>query len=82
MSDMLQASQGLPEVMIREDIARWLTAQGYKISPRYLAKISGPAVGMGPPVARWWGQRPLYRPAEALAWAQARCRPHSPQQAA
>ena len=81
MTDTSIQALGLPEVMIREDIARWLTAQGYPISVRYLAKISGPAIGQGPPVARWWGQRPLYRPAEALEWARARCRSHSPQAA-
>src|ERR1700722_20202349 len=26
-----------------------------------------------PPVAKWWGKRPLYRLDEGLAWAESRC---------
>jgi hypothetical protein len=46
---------------------------GYSISLSYWNKINLPSVNAGPPVAKWFGKRPLYRLDEALAWAESRC---------
>jgi hypothetical protein len=47
---------------------------GYPIGKSTLDKLCMPAVNEGPPVAAWWGRRPLYDPDEALAWAEKRTR--------
>jgi hypothetical protein len=46
----------------------------FPIGKSTLDKECAPAVGKGPPVAAWWGRRPIYDFDEALAWAQARLR--------
>jgi hypothetical protein len=50
-----------------------LDKRGYKISKSYFDQICAPTVNAGPPVAKWWGKRPLYRLTDALAWAESRC---------
>jgi hypothetical protein len=57
-----------------DELAWYLSANGYKITPRYLAKLSTPLVNQGPPFETWWGSRKLFRPSIALEWAKARCR--------
>jgi hypothetical protein len=47
--------------LTRKQLAEFLAA---------LEKLCAPAISQGPPVAAWWGRRPLCDPAEALAWAE------------
>ncbi len=46
---------------------------GFPFTTSYFNKICLPSVNAGPPVAKWFGKRPLYRLDEALAWAESRC---------
>jgi hypothetical protein len=48
---------------------------GFPIGDSTLAKLCAPAIGQGPPVAAWWGNRPLYDEDEAVIWAERRLRP-------
>jgi hypothetical protein len=50
-----------------------LHAAGYPISASYFNKICLPSINAGPPVAKWWGKRPLYRLEDVIVWAEARC---------
>jgi hypothetical protein len=52
---------GLP-LMTRQQVVRFLNANGIPISESTLAKLCAPSVNRGPPVASWWGKRPLYAP--------------------
>ena len=60
-------------LLTREQLRLKLNERGYPLSVSYFNKISLPSVNAGPPVAKWWGKRPLYRLEEALAWAESRC---------
>jgi hypothetical protein len=60
---------GLP-LMTRQQVVRFLNANGIPISESTLAKLCAPSVNRGPPVASWWGKRPLYAPGPALDWAK------------
>jgi hypothetical protein len=60
--------------MTRQQVAQHLRAHGFPIGDSTLNKLCMPARREGPPVAAWWGRRPLYDPDEALAWAEARTR--------
>ena len=60
-------------LLTREQLRLKLVELGYPLTASYFNKISLPSVNAGPPVARWWGKRPLYRLDEALAWAEFRC---------
>jgi hypothetical protein len=62
-----------PALLTREQLRLRLNAHGYPLTASYFNKISLPSVNAGPPVAKWWGKRPLYRLEEALAWAESRC---------
>ena len=57
----------------RPEAAEFLTSQGLPISAHTLANYNSRREG--PPVASFWGRRPLYRPADLRAWAEARLRP-------
>jgi hypothetical protein len=48
---------------------------GFELGKSTLAKLFSPAVGQGCAPACYWNKRPLYRPADVLAWAKARLRP-------
>jgi hypothetical protein len=61
---------GLDRLLPRREAARFLTEHGYKTAPATLAKLA--CLGGGPPFVSF-GRRPLYRPADLVAWAQARC---------
>jgi hypothetical protein len=61
-------------LLTREQVRRELNERGYPLTASYFNKISLPSVNAGPPVAKWWGKRPLYLLDEALAWAESRCR--------
>jgi hypothetical protein len=60
-------------LLTRESLRQELAKRGYKISLSYWNKINLPSVNAGPPVAKWFGKRPLYQLDEALAWAESRC---------
>jgi hypothetical protein len=62
-----------PPLLTREDTRQALARHGYKISPSYWNKLNLPSVNAGPPVAKWWGKRPLHDLNAALAWAESRC---------
>jgi hypothetical protein len=68
-------SMGSPKRMTRKALVACLREQGYPITLRTMAKLCMPSSDQGPPVAAWWGNRPLYEPAAGLAWAEARERP-------
>jgi hypothetical protein len=61
--------------LTRKQLGERLRELGYPIGNSTLAKICAPAIGQGPPVAAWWGRRPLYDEDGAVAWAEARLRP-------
>ena len=61
--------------MTRKETAAFLRQRGFPIGNSTLNKLCMPSSGQGPLVAAWWGRRPLYDPADALAWAEARVRP-------
>jgi hypothetical protein len=50
--------------------AEVLTGNGFPIASATLRKLR--CVGGGPPF-EFWGRRPLYREADLLSWAEARC---------
>ena len=54
----------------RKGAAQFLTHRGYKTAAATLAKLA--CTGGGPPFESF-GRRPLYREADLLSWAQARC---------
>jgi hypothetical protein len=60
--------------MTRAQVCAHLRAHGYPIGGSTMDKLCAPAVNEGPPVAAWWGRRPLYDPDEALVWAEKRTR--------
>ena len=62
-----------PALLTREQMRVQLNERGFPITVSYLNKVCLPSVNAGPPVAKWWGKRPLYRLDEALAWAESRC---------
>jgi hypothetical protein len=61
--------------MTRKQMVDHLRQHGYPIGDSTIDKLCAPTVNEGPPVAAWWGRRPLYDPDEALAWAEKRTRP-------
>jgi hypothetical protein len=61
------------DLLTREQLRLRLNERGYPITSSYWAKINLPSVNAGPPVAKWFGKRPLYRLEDALAWAESRC---------
>ena len=63
-------------LLTRESLRQELAKRGYPISLSYWNKLNLPSVNAGPPVAKWFGKRPLYNlsgPDGALAWAEFRC---------
>ena len=45
---------------------------GLPLSPNYWTKLCLPSRGDGPPVALYWGGRPMYRRDGVRAWAMSR----------
>jgi hypothetical protein len=62
-------------LLTRKQLAEHLRGCGFPIGNSALVKICSPAIGQGPPVAAYWGKRPLYDPDQGVAWAEARLRP-------
>ena len=54
----------------RREAAAYLGEHGFEVSPRTLEKLA--CVGGGPKF-RSFGRKPLYSPADLIAWAEARC---------
>jgi hypothetical protein len=48
---------------------------GIRLGKSTIAKLFSPAIGQGVEPACYWNRRPLYRPADVLAWAKSRLRP-------
>jgi hypothetical protein len=48
---------------------------GIVLGKSTVAKLFSPAVGQGCEPAAFWNRRPLYRPADVIAWAKSRLRP-------
>jgi hypothetical protein len=71
---MTTDTQAAP-LLTREQLRQRLVAAGYPISLSYFNKICLPSRNAGPPVATWFGKRPLYELEPALAWAKSLCRP-------
>jgi hypothetical protein len=72
MSDKDAGTMGQPEQNARLDrkaVARALTEAGFPITETTLATKA--VRGGGPPYSLW-GRKPLYRWADALAWAESR----------
>jgi hypothetical protein len=65
--------------LTRKQLAEFLTAEGFPISVAWLNRLAMQSIGGGPPAVGMWGKRPLYDPAAALAWAEARFRPIAPE---
>jgi hypothetical protein len=61
--------------MTRDQVREFLSERGYILGASYFNKLCLPSRKAGPPVAVFWGKRPLYRARDALAWAESRCRP-------
>jgi hypothetical protein len=60
--------------MTRAQVCAHIRAHGYPIGRSTMDKLCAPAINDGPPVAAWWGRRPLDDPDEALVWAEKRTR--------
>jgi hypothetical protein len=56
----------------REELAALLTERGYKIAFQTLTQLCMPSNPQGPPVAFYWGRRPIYDFDEGLEWARRR----------
>jgi hypothetical protein len=56
--------------LTRKQLVPLFQEYGYPIGKSTLDKLCMPTINEGPPVAAWWGRRPLYDPDEALAWAE------------
>jgi hypothetical protein len=55
------------------ELKPFLDGHGFVLSNSTLSKLC--AVGKGPPVAYWWGNRAPHDPGAALEWPRARVRP-------
>jgi hypothetical protein len=64
-----ELAQALP-LMTRAQLIPFLNAHGVPISKSTLGKLASPAVDRGPPIAKWWGRRPLHAPGPSLEWAR------------
>jgi hypothetical protein len=64
-----------PPRLTRQQLGEFLRGHGYPIGNSTLVKLCVPSINEGPPVSAFWGNRPLYDPDAALAWAEARCHP-------
>jgi hypothetical protein len=60
-------------LLTRESLRQELAKRGYPISLSYWNKLNLPSINAGPPVAKWFGKRPLYSISDALAWCESRC---------
>jgi len=61
------------QYLTRKQVLGKLIDLGYPITESYWNKINLPSVGAGPPVAKWFGKRPLYLLSDCVSWAESRC---------
>jgi hypothetical protein len=61
--------------LTRVQLVEFLREHGYPISLSSMNKWCMPCLNQGPPVAAWWGRRPLYDLQAALGCAESRLRP-------
>ena len=59
-----------PPLLTRDQVRQLLNERGFPLKASYFNKICLPSRNAGPPAAMWWGKCPLYRPEDALAWAE------------
>jgi hypothetical protein len=72
-NSVISSSQAKPldALLTRREAARYINDElGYPLSFSTLTKLC--ALREGPPVARWWGRRPLYERSSLKAWVEAR----------
>ncbi len=62
-------SSELERRLTRREAAEFLTERGFRVAPATLAKYA--TIGGGP-LYQSFGRRPLYRPADLLAWVEAK----------
>jgi hypothetical protein len=67
-------STQIERYVTRRQLAEFLTEQGFPISKSTLDKLAMPSRDEGPPHVGFWGNRALYDPEKALAWAKKRFR--------
>ena len=60
-------------LMTRRQALEFIRAHGFPISEAYFSKLCLPSRNSGPPVARWFGGKPLYLAEPTLNWANSRC---------
>jgi hypothetical protein len=70
----MTAAASKKPLMTRRQIGAHLRANGFPICDGTLMKLCAPALGEGPPVAAWLGNRALHDPDVALEWARSRLR--------
>ena len=74
MSEHNPTAEDIPQRrMTRKQALEFVRAHNFPISDAYFSKLCLPSRNSGPPVACWFGGRPLYEPAAVLAWAKSRC---------
>jgi hypothetical protein len=75
MSAQTPIAQGEPAErhMTRKQALAYLRERGFPVSESYFNKLCLPSRNAGPPVARWWGGKPLYAVHPLLLWAESRC---------
>ena len=61
--------------LTRDQLLTRLNECGYPIKASYFNKICLPSRNAGPPAAKLFGKRPLYKLDDAIAWAESRCKP-------
>ena len=60
-------------LMTRKQALEFIRSHGFPISEAYFSKLCLPSRNSGPPVARWFGGKPLYEAKPTLDWAHSRC---------
>ena len=68
------SSQHWPPKLTRQMLGPFLREHGYPIGDSTVEKVCAPAVGEGPEVACYWGNRALYEQATVLQWAESQLR--------
>jgi hypothetical protein len=78
--DVVAPPDPAPRLYTRKDLVAELKKQGIPISLQTMHRQSMPSNDEeeGPPIACWWGSRPLYRLDEALDWVRSRLTKHRP----
>jgi hypothetical protein len=65
-----------PEYLFLRDVHAFLREHvGVTLAQSTIEKMFSPSRGEGPAPAAFWGRRPVFLPADVLAWAKARLTP-------